>query len=256
MPLLALGDDLAVQHLQRREQRGRAVALVVVRHRLCAPLLHRQARLSTVERLHLALLVAAQHQRVLGRGHVQPHDVFELLDKVRVTRDFEAAHEVGLQAVGLPVAHHGAGADLQHRGHLARAPVRGGLGLGLRGQLHQPGYIHFDRWRPARQVPLDAREASLGVTITPAPDLHPSHAKRIGDVFVLHPLRAQQHNARSLRQPDARCLGARQPSQLALLLIRQLNRRGNSQLLAPTQTKEERWRWAIDLSSPKTQTLH
>ena len=30
-PLLALADDLVVQHVERSEQRGRAVALVVVR---------------------------------------------------------------------------------------------------------------------------------------------------------------------------------------------------------------------------------
>ena len=69
------------------------------------PLLQRQPGLCAVQRLHLALLVAAQHQRMLGRGHVQPHDVFELLDELRVTRDLEAAHDVRLQAVGLPVPH-------------------------------------------------------------------------------------------------------------------------------------------------------
>ena len=208
-------------------------------------LLQRQPGLRAVQRLHLALLVAAQHQRVLGRRHVQAHDVFELLDELRVARDLEAAHEVGLQAVGLPVAHHGAGADLQYRGHLARAPVRGRLRRGLRGQLHQLGHIHLGRWRAARQVALDALQASIGVTITPAPDLHPSHAKRIGDVLVLHALRSQQHNARSLSQPDAGSLGPRQPRQLALLLIRQLNRRGYSQFTSPMQTEVEHWSEAV-----------
>ena len=107
-----------------------------MRHRLCATLLDWQTRLRTVQRLHLALLVAAQHQRVLGRGDVQAHDVFELLDELRVARDLEATHQVRLQAVGLPVAHHGAGADLKHRSHLACAPVRGSCGRALRGQFN------------------------------------------------------------------------------------------------------------------------
>ncbi len=40
---------------------------VVVRHRDRAALLERQSRLRAVQRLHLVLLVAAQHERMLGR---------------------------------------------------------------------------------------------------------------------------------------------------------------------------------------------
>jgi predicted ABC-type sugar transport system permease subunit len=50
-------------------------------------LLQWQAGLSALQRLHLALLVAAQHQRVFGRRHVQAHDVLELLDEPEVTRN-------------------------------------------------------------------------------------------------------------------------------------------------------------------------
>jgi hypothetical protein len=131
VPILALTDDLAVQIVQRGKQRGRAVALVVVRHRLGATLLQRQARLRAIQRLDLALLVAAQHDGVLWRGHVQVDDVFEFLDEQRIARDLEAAHQVRLQAIGLPMAHHRTGTDLQDSSHLARAPVCGGLGLGL-----------------------------------------------------------------------------------------------------------------------------
>ena len=38
MPLLALGDDLSVEHLERGEQGDGAVAFVVVSHRRRAPL--------------------------------------------------------------------------------------------------------------------------------------------------------------------------------------------------------------------------
>jgi len=40
--LLALSDDLVIQYVERREQHGRAVALVVMRHRRSAPLLQWQ----------------------------------------------------------------------------------------------------------------------------------------------------------------------------------------------------------------------
>src|SRR5512132_3904481 len=58
---------LALQHVQRGEQRGGAVALVIVGHRGAAPLLHRQARLAAVERLNLALHDERQHDRIRRR---------------------------------------------------------------------------------------------------------------------------------------------------------------------------------------------
>jgi hypothetical protein len=55
--------------------------------------------LRAIQHPHLALLVAAQHEGVLGRGHVEGHDVLELVDELRVARDLESAHDVWLQAV-------------------------------------------------------------------------------------------------------------------------------------------------------------
>ena len=54
MALHALADDRAVEHVERCEQRGGAVTLVVVRHGAGTALLHRQPRLGAVERLDLA----------------------------------------------------------------------------------------------------------------------------------------------------------------------------------------------------------
>ena len=50
----AFADDGAVEHVERREQGRGAVALVVMRHRPAAALLHRQARLGAVKGLDLA----------------------------------------------------------------------------------------------------------------------------------------------------------------------------------------------------------
>ena len=71
LPAHALRDHRALQHVQRSEQRRRPVALVVVGHRSRAAALERQARLGPVQSLDLALLVHAQHKRVLGRIPVQ-----------------------------------------------------------------------------------------------------------------------------------------------------------------------------------------
>ena len=79
MPLLAEAIDLAVGGIERGEQRGRAVAFVVVRQGGAAPAAQRQAGLGTVQRLNLAFLVHAQHQRMFGRIEVQTDDVFQFL---------------------------------------------------------------------------------------------------------------------------------------------------------------------------------
>ena len=68
--LQALADDRAVEHVQRREQGGGAVALVVMGHGAGAAFLHRQAGLGAVEGLDLAFLIHRKHQRTedLGRA--------------------------------------------------------------------------------------------------------------------------------------------------------------------------------------------
>jgi thymidine kinase len=52
--LLAQAEDLATGDIQRSEQAGCAVALVVMSHRLAAALFERQARLGAIQRLDLA----------------------------------------------------------------------------------------------------------------------------------------------------------------------------------------------------------
>ena len=78
-------DDGAVEHVERGEERGGAVALVVVGHGAEPSLLHRQAGLGAVERrrLDLALLVHRQHDGVRRRVDIEPDDVPELGDEVR-----------------------------------------------------------------------------------------------------------------------------------------------------------------------------
>ena len=50
-------DHSSVEYVECREQRGGAVALVIMGHGAGSPLLERQAGLGSVERLDLALLV-------------------------------------------------------------------------------------------------------------------------------------------------------------------------------------------------------
>ena len=71
----ALADNLALQHVERGEQRRRAMALIIVRHRPAPAALHRQPRLSTVERLDLRLLIDREDQRMVGRIDIETDNV-------------------------------------------------------------------------------------------------------------------------------------------------------------------------------------
>ena len=68
-------DDRPVEDLQRGKERGCPVPLVIMGHRAAAPLLERQPRLRAIQRLNLALLVDAEHDRLVGRVEVEAHEV-------------------------------------------------------------------------------------------------------------------------------------------------------------------------------------
>ena len=100
-----------VEDIERGEQRGRAVALVVMGHRPAFSGLERQARLRAVERLDLAFLVDRNHDRMLGRIHVEADDVLDLLGELGIVGALEGADAVRLQPMRLPQALHRAQAD-------------------------------------------------------------------------------------------------------------------------------------------------
>ena len=101
---LDLADDPAGGDIQRREQRRRAIASIVVGARLGRSVVQRQRALRAIERLYLAFLVDAQHQRPVRRIEIEADDIAHLLDKMRIGRQLEAARQVGLQAEGAPDA--------------------------------------------------------------------------------------------------------------------------------------------------------
>ncbi len=92
MASLAQAKDLAIGRIQRGEQSGRAVAFVVVGHGGAAPALPAAGRAGYDQRFNLALLVGAQHQRVLRRIEIQANDVFQLLGERRIVADLESVH--------------------------------------------------------------------------------------------------------------------------------------------------------------------
>src|SRR5579872_897741 len=86
MTRLALSNHRAVEYVECREQRRRAVAKIIVGHPFEVAQPHWQHRLSTFQRLHLALLVHTQHQSLVGRVEVKANHVAHFLYEERVGR--------------------------------------------------------------------------------------------------------------------------------------------------------------------------
>ena len=81
-------DNSAVEDVEGREQCRCAMTLIVVGHRSGAALLHRQAGLSAVERLDLALLTDREDDGMEGRIDIEADDVAQLVDEARVGGGF------------------------------------------------------------------------------------------------------------------------------------------------------------------------
>ena len=98
VPRLAWGDDFAALHIEGGEQRGRAVAQVVMRDAFEVAHAHRQDRLGALQGLDLALLVDAEDQRLVRRIEVEPHDIAHSIHEERVVRELEGFAAMRLQS--------------------------------------------------------------------------------------------------------------------------------------------------------------
>ena len=125
----AAREHLAGGDIERREHVERAVPHVVV----CPPLglaeIDRQHRLRALERLNLRLLVGGEHDGVGRRRHVEPDDITDFLDELRVGRELERFGAVRLQSEGAPDPADHRVTDAGRLRHRARAPM--GLGGGV-----------------------------------------------------------------------------------------------------------------------------
>ncbi len=146
MTLHALAEDLALKDIERREQGGDAMPLIIVGHGARASLLHRQPRLGAVQRLNLALLIDAQHNRVVRWIDVKPYDVPELGGKLRVPGQLELAYQMRPKTVGTPDPLHRTDADAGRFGHGRAGPMAGRRRRF--GKRH--GHHTFDHFRAQR----------------------------------------------------------------------------------------------------------
>jgi hypothetical protein len=187
VPLHTAADDVAFQHVERGEQRGVAVVLLVMRHGAAASALERQTGLGSVERPDLALFVD-RHDR---QDHcmrrwidIRADDVAQLGGEVRIVGRLELRQAVRLQPVGAPDALHRADADADLRDRHSGRPMRR---LARRRPKRQRHDLLLDRRRQrgnARQPRLVAQQttdAGLHEPLLPAPDSGLGHARQPHD---------------------------------------------------------------------------
>ena len=199
--LHAAADHRAVEHVQRCEQRGRAVPRVVVGHRGGPAALERQPWLCAVECLDLARLVDRAHHGVGRRIDIQADHVHELGGELRVARALEAAHAMRLQLVRLPDALHRAQREAGRCGHRPASPVgRRVRRIGTRHRHHAGHDLGRDR-RFAGLAGLVAQQsvhARFGEALLPPPDHRPADPDRRGDLLHRPAPGRCQHDPRSL----------------------------------------------------------
>ncbi len=204
MAWLAGCQHRAVEHVQRGEQRGRAMALVVVGNALDVAEPHGQHRLRALQRLTLALLVHADDQRVVRRAQIQAHHIAQLLDEERVVGQLEAFGAMRLQPEELEVPRNAGLGDAGLGGHRAHAPVRRAVGrLGVQRGLDQLRHAFVvNRTRLARaHVVVQARDATFDEARAPLAHRGLGQLQALGNSIVGLAIGAAEDDAR----PNAQC---------------------------------------------------
>src|SRR5262245_31373106 len=91
MAVVAHADDRAIESVHCCKQGCRTVAFVVVGHGSASAFLERKSRLGAIQGLDLALLVCAEHDRMLRWVEIEPDNRFQFFGEFRIVADFEGA---------------------------------------------------------------------------------------------------------------------------------------------------------------------
>ena len=172
MARLAAAEYPAGDHVQCREQGRGAVPEVVMGDPFDIAQAHGQHRLRALERLDLALLVDAQHHRMLRWIEVQPGDVAYLLDEERVVGQLEVLLPVRLHAEHREPALHRALGDAGVLGHGTHAPLGAGGRFGMQRRIDEFGHalIVIGPWASRPQFIVQIFKAVCTVPCAPLAD--------------------------------------------------------------------------------------
>ena len=196
----AFPDDQARSDFQSGEERGDAMALVVVGHGRRASLPHQgQPGLGPVESLDLGFLVHAQHYRTVRRIEIKPDNLCDLRLEHRAVQDLEPLHDMRLQPGIRPYA-----LDARRRNtHASAIIVRlqcvasGDVFCTLH-DLHDQLQRDLPRLgRHEREpclVSLETRHTFIEIPFLPAPDRRLRHARPPHDLDGSHVVNCRQHD--------------------------------------------------------------
>jgi hypothetical protein len=197
MAFHALSNNLAFKDIERREQGGNAMALVIMGHGASAALLHRQTRLGAIKCLNLALLIDRQDNGVVRRIDVEANDVVQFGRKLRIVGQLELAYPVRLEAMSTPYPLHRTDADPGCLRHLRTGPVTGRRRRASQRQGdHTFSNLRAQRrnTRPTRLVPPKARGSFVAETFLPTPDHRLGLAGGLHDLGRAATIGRQKHN--------------------------------------------------------------
>jgi hypothetical protein len=190
---------------------------------------HWQDRRSAVQRLDLGLLVDAQHDRALGWVQVQPDDVSDLGDELRVLGELPDILAVRLKAERAPDAVHRRLRQADLGGHRPCRPMR----RVARGALQRLGDDLLDLsvsdrpWLTRPRLVDQAIQALCGKPRAPLGHHRPADCELLRDLGVRQALGRQQHDPRALRQRLRAGAPARPRLQLLALNLAEHNLHGD-----------------------------
>ena len=229
-------DHLARGEVQRRVEARGAGAPIVVAGALGDARQQRQDRRGAIERLDLGLLIDAQHDGALGRVEIEPDDVVDLVDELRVLGELEGLSAMGLQPERPPDPQHRVLGQTDLARHRTRRPVRRVFGRALqRADDHLLDLLVGDRARAPRprfvEQPI---EPMLGEPIAPLGDHRTARGEPLGDLAVRQAIGGQQHDPRALRERLRGRAPPRPRLKLGALLSGQIDPDSNRRRHPPT----------------------
>ena len=199
---MTLPDHFPGRDVQGREERGRAVADVVMRLAGGNAGPHRQERPRTVHSLDLAFLVHRQDDGAIRWKEIQADDVAHFVHKLRVRRQLERVEAMRLQPKRLPDARDRGLGEAGYVGHAPRGPlgrVRRRAFEGARDDVDNPIVGRFARRARPRLIG-QPRQPTNTKPFAPFAHAVTRHAESLGHRPIGEPLRAGQDHPRTRRQ--------------------------------------------------------
>ena len=207
---MTTGDDFAGGDIESGEQRGGAVAFVVMSDAFEVAEAHGEDGLSTLKSLNLGLLIDREHDGVVRGIEVETDDVADFLDEEGVVGNLEMPLAMGLEAEQVEPPLDGALGDSAVPRHRTHAPV-GTLGrLGLQSCLDDFGhpFILMGAGTSGTQFIVESADSMVTIALSPLADGCVGEAQAPGHGRTGNPFGAGEHNPGSQHQAMRQGSGA------------------------------------------------